>query len=78
MALKRFPNEDVRNSKFIVRILLVHFVFYEKIVIVAALIEDSLALKNKERERNPFVFIHRLFDIYLLKLLLNRILLFVK
>lgn len=44
MALKRFPNEDVRNSKFIVRILLVHFVFYEKIVIVAALIEDSLGI----------------------------------
>ena len=76
--MKRFPNEDVRNSMFIDRILLVHFVFYEKMGIVAALIEDSLALKNKERERNSFVFIHRLFDIYLLKLLLNRILLFVK
>ena len=46
MALKRFPNEDVRNSMFIVRILLVHFVFYEKIVIVAALIEDSLGIEE--------------------------------
>nr|WP_314692226.1 hypothetical protein [uncultured Prevotella sp.] len=45
-ALKRFPNEYVRNSKFIVRILLDHFVFYEKIVIVAALIEDSLGIEE--------------------------------
>jgi len=31
---------------FIVQILLVHFVFYEKIVIVAALIEDSLGIEE--------------------------------
>ena len=35
-----------RDSKFIVWILLVHFVFYEKIVIVAALIEDSLGIEE--------------------------------
>ena len=63
---------------FIVRILLVHFVFYEKIVIVAALAEDFWALEDKEKERSSFVFIHPLFDIYLLKLLIICILLFVK
>ena len=45
-TLKWFPNEDVRNSKFIVRILLVHFVFYEKMVIVAALVENSLGIEE--------------------------------
>ena len=47
--------QDVRNSKFIVQFLPVHFVFYEKIAIFAALTEGSLRhrrIKNWKETRS--------------------------
>ncbi len=57
-ALKRFSNEDIRNSKFIVRFLPIHFVFYEEIAIFAALTEGSLRhcrIKNWKEARSSLI-----------------------
>ena len=64
-ALKRFSNEDIRNSKVIVRFLPVHFVFYEKIAIFAVLTESSLRhcrIKNWKETRS--FLIRSPFDTY--------------
>ena len=64
-ALKRFPNENIRNSKVIVRFLPVHFVFYEKIAIFAVLTESSLRHCRIKRGKETRSFLIRSpFDIY--------------
>ena len=63
--MKRFSNEDVRNSKFIVQFLPVHFVFYEKIAIFAALTEGSLRHCRIENWKETRSFLIRSpFDTY--------------
>ena len=63
--MKRFPNENIRNSKVIVRFLPVHFVFYEKIAIFATLTEGSLrhCRIKKGKETRSFL-IRSPFDTY--------------
>lgn len=63
--MKRFPNENIRNSKVIVRFLPVHFVFYEKIAIFAVLTESSLRHCRIKRGKETRSFLIRSpFDIY--------------